>query len=227
MKFVVSLLAPIALSLPGAALANDEEPLVFTPTSQWNVDYAEYECALQRAFSDGEHNLLMRASQSVVDEKLNMTILAEGLEPHKAKQGESSFQFLPASFPSEQSEFHTLKADDGYWGIMGEALIYEKSGSSNNSEKFLQDGEETAGAQPAPISTKERASREEAITSLSVKDAFENDLLLQTGPLHSAMNVMRDCIANLHQSWGVEEAASARWPSAVMPYRDWRSMMLA
>ena len=208
MKFAVSLLASIVLCLPGAALANDEEPLVFAPTSQWNVDYGAESCELRRLFSDGTRQLILKIPGTTVSGKRWISILVEGLKTRGPATGKSVVEFLPTVGEMEKRPHYTLETEVDYWGIYTPAEIYERAESEELSLFSIANDDSQGRDSFFQALEEERATREKEVTGLLVEEAFKEDLLIETGSMNAAMTVLRDCIKSLPAAWGVEEEAA-------------------
>ncbi|MXO86754.1 hypothetical protein GRI38_12035 [Altererythrobacter aurantiacus] len=225
MKFAVSLLAPIALCLPGAALANDEEPLVFEPTSQWNVDYGAQNCELRRLFSDGTHQLILKIPGTATSGERWMTILVEGLKSKGSAQGESTVEFLPAVGTTEEQPHYTLETEVDFWGLYTPAEIHKQTETGKRYEELLANDDREAAEKLLAVLEEEEAKREKEVTGLLVEGAFEKDLLIKTGAMRAAMNVLRDCASTLPKAWGVEEEAA--YPPEPVDERIWLKRIIA
>lgn len=62
------------IAAPHAASSAASEPRVFTPTSPWNLDYADESCALTRAFADSEAEILLEMRQYSPADDFEVTV---------------------------------------------------------------------------------------------------------------------------------------------------------
>ena len=53
----------------------------------------------------------------------------------------------------------------------------------------------------------DRDRREREVTGYYLSDAFRNDVILHTGPMHQPMDVMRTCLDDLLTRWGLDPKA--------------------
>lgn len=179
--------ATALLAMSTSTVAQADEMPVFKPASAWVMDDQEDACALRRTFAAGESTLTAKFESNTIGNNINITLASRDLE---TKEAQVIYQFLP---DEEWREPQSPKV--GAFGGELESVSFFASLRASI-------GDWQPGATMWPVA--ERQQREAAITGLQVAGAFEQQVLLLTGPMDEAMDAMRACVDDLYVSWGFD-----------------------
>jgi hypothetical protein len=182
-------LAAAAVGGSPEVAAAQAAPLELAPAAAWTADFAAESCALRRRFGDGTHTVVFEISQVAPDDGLEIKVASATLE---YRDRPPRTQFLPGGTPDEAAFYRPFATVDGLEGF----ARYDTMRPSDYA-----DGDSPAWAEG------DRDARERAITGYSVARAFDQDLVIQTGPMHEPMKVMRACLDDLASQWGLDPAA--------------------
>lgn len=192
-KTLAATVALAAMMQPAGA-APAEPPLTFKPNGSWVADFAKDQCALRRAFtSDGKTLVLDLVSFSYGD-FLQIKVYSDvplGKKPAKTR-------FEPDPLPKEQPLVMRLDYSDGKVGILYHDTLFPNTDLDPVSDEAR---DRMTALQLDPTG---RDRRESEITGLLIEDAFSQDLRIQTGSLHPAMEVMRKCLLDLATTEGLD-----------------------
>lgn len=182
-KSLAMLGALAAVPLAGAVNPAVADPVRFAPTSAWNVDYAEDMCALRRFFGNADRSFFLELRQRFPARHFEVALVSNGLN-----RRDRNFRagFIPGDEPDRPHRHRRLETDDGWEG-------YEYSDRLDP----LDEESPNAGSQAA-------IARDRAIEGYLVENGFEQDVLLETGPMNAAMAAMQQCTDNLVASWGFD-----------------------
>lgn len=98
-----------------AGAAND--PVVLTPSSQWNVDFAPNKCRLARTFGEGDNRHILFFEQYYPDEQAGLTVAGPALSRFRSR-ARTTLRFY------EGHDGHRTEPFAGEMDIYGNAVIY-------------------------------------------------------------------------------------------------------
>lgn len=176
------------LSIPVAARAADD-PVVLTPSTQWNVDFAPNKCRLARAFGEGEDRHFLFFEQYYPNEKAGLTLAGPAL---------SRFRSLAPTILSfyEGHEGHRTEPFAGDMENFGKALIYS---NVDLAEEAGEDDDDANATGVAQLDTEFG----ERIEFVSVEQRGRT-VKFQTGPLGEAFEVLNTCTQDMIRDWGLD-----------------------
>jgi hypothetical protein len=184
-------IAPIGAALLASSVwaQTPSELLNMAPSSHWEADYADDNCALRREFGAGDNQVVLQLRQFAPGDGFEVTIVSRTLQR------------------SREAPRVRFEPDEGF---------FEPSdlfGLDRGELRGIQYGHSLRPIAAAPLTAPlpdwpevERDARERAVTGLMVKGGFEQDVLLQTGRMAQPMNAMRACMDNLLTQWGIDPA---------------------
>jgi hypothetical protein len=189
------------LAAPAAAQA-PAEPLVMAPSSRWIADYSEDNCALRRSFEAGGDNVVLQLRQYVPGDTFEVSVASDTLARGRENP---EVRFEP----------------DDHWFVVSDALPVSDAGvrGIQYSDSLKRNAAKGELRWAAP----DREAREQAITALAVRKAFERDIVLSTGTMRRAMEALRTCTDAMLARWGLDPAAHRTLSRSVVPLdmADW------
>lgn len=206
-KFIILLLC---MNLMAAqAFAKDKEPLVLSPSSKWNIDYAEDSCTLGRTFGEGENKSLLTFRRFSPSDSPRMVI--SGL-PFKTRRNKVTYQFGIDKIERDRVIFNGTRGDapalifNGQIDIvpLTEQQLLERKKAYENDDFFLVEK-----IKPAPIT--------DDITTLLISGLSRTPVLLQTGAFIKPMAALDKCIDDLVTTWGVDAEKHKSLMQPVLP----------
>lgn len=190
-KFLVALLAVAAQDPAYAA----EPPLVFAPTGKWVADFATENCALRRNFASDGKTLLLELNSFTYGDTFQVKIYSPDLSVLRTTP---KTRFEPDDMLDRQDTSLGVTFTDG-----GKGILYRDTVFGNNDLKPYSDEWRVWMASLANDHAG-RDRREKEITGLFVANGFSKDIRIQTGSLHGAMEIMRQCLADLAGTEGLD-----------------------
>ncbi|WP_147366989.1 hypothetical protein [Aurantiacibacter zhengii] len=188
------MLSVLTIPLPSAA---QEEAL--SPSSPWNLDMADENCALSRTFGEGTDWVLLEF-RSYAPSDLIVTTIVSAMDVRERVDGRLSFG---SNFrDSRTTEFEHFELEDG----LNAVRLSFYPNFPRSSEAWLA------------IVDEERDVAEAAADHLSVERIFSDNIRLATGSMHEPFNAMRSCLTDLIDRWGLDVEAHqdlsrvADWP---------------
>jgi|GEM_PF-273496 len=180
--------------LEGSARAD----IRLAPASRWNIDFADDSCGLSRTFGEGDDMVMLDLRQFGPQSGFDITVAGSSL---KTRKGALEYKFSPG-MQSQQSQNHMMaKFGNGFTGVVFSASLTANTDSS------------VTAAERASL----QLSREKSLTGLSIERGFARRIHLDTGPLHLAMQVMRQCTLDLLSEWGLKADGNGQWASMAQP----------
>lgn len=187
-------LAVASLVAGSTAQAAQQGPIILTPASPWNMDYAQDSCRLARMFKLGDERVFFYMERFAPSSSQFVVIAGKALSRLDGR--EVTLRFAPVGPQSD-----TLV----YWGKHGEfapALI------APWVRLFEKQSDEEAGrtGQAAP-SAGVRPEIEKAVDALEVLAGKRPLLRLELGSMGGAFEAMRKCTDELVTHWGLDAEA--------------------
>lgn len=205
-KFLAAILPLTVMALP--ARADAAAPLTFKPATSWVADFATENCALRRGFQNDGKVLYLELNSFTYGDGFQVRVYGPGLSL-RSKPPKTRFE--PDTLFDEQSTWVRANFVDGNKGILYKDTIFP-----NTKLKPFSD-EAIAQLRALMQDYAGRDRREREITGLLIKDAFAEDVLLQTGSLHAPMEMMRKCLADLAGTEGLDPVKIATLSRSVVP----------
>lgn len=177
----------VLASLPVIASAADD-PVVLTPSSQWNVDFAPNKCRLARTFGEGENRHILFFEQFYPDEQAGLTLAGPELSRFR-NRARTTLSFY------EGHDGHRTEPFAGDMEIYGKAVIYANVDLAEEAAE--EDDPDATGV--AQLDT-EFGKRIEFV-SLEQRGRV---VQFQTGPLDEAFSVLNTCTQDMISDWGLD-----------------------
>ncbi|WP_230280895.1 hypothetical protein [Croceicoccus sp. Ery15] len=196
--------------VPNVLAKEPPEEVIFEPSTDWLVDFAENRCLLTRLFKSGEREFRLQFVQYQPGDAIHLLMASE------KKFGRSKFRARVGTSTDfrEYESYHTLD-----WDSVPAAFV-----SLSLRPRLPDVNDENA----RPIWTdREREELTAAMERLEVEIRGER-LVVKTGSLRAPMSVMDRCTDNLVESWGIDIAAHANLTRRAAPvdYRDMFDKMI-
>lgn len=182
------------VAAPSHINAKDNDGAVFlTPSSPWNVDYAEQKCRLARVFGEGENRHLLFFEQAAPAAWFGLSVAGPALDRF------SSSRPIMVQFGQAQKPFKT----EPFFGkieTFGTAIIY--LGLDMFSEDDSDDTENIAD-EPRTSLPEIDITQAESVDTLSFSQRGRN-ITLQTGNLAAPIGALNTCAQDLLRDWGLD-----------------------
>lgn len=178
-------IAPSAL----AAFPANADTVAVTPSTPWNVDFAEDRCRLARLFGEGEGRHFLFFEQYWPGERLSL--MAAGPE----FSGFRSRQTTRLKFFESQETLRT-EPFTGSMAQFGNGVVYSSVSIETGTDSLEEDTSPTT----LPALDTEFAERVEFVSL----DQRGKEIQLITGPLDEAFEVLNTCTESLVAAWGLD-----------------------
>lgn len=193
--------ALLALATFGAAIPAQaaSKPIIFAPVSDWRLIEKGDVCAVQRDFEGGRHKITADFSSFSYGSRLQIKLdssLSLGTRPARPRT-----RFEPDDSLKYQASGYRTVPKGGGRNVVFPAYLYKNSEQAEpkTPEEALALADRLDALAADQV---ERDRREAEITGLYMAAAYEQDILLQTGELHTVMAQMRECLGRLAQREG-------------------------
>ena len=189
--------AVLAAVFSSATFAKPREVRRLKPTSQWVLDYADESCQLGRTFGEGADKVVLILYQLQPGDYFKLTFVGSSVKPD-GNVTSGALQFGPIESESEITVTQGTSGPDRILIVDGTERIAPLS----DVEQKLSDAADRNDTyyEPAPIGPQ----REKAASWLALNKIMKFDLVLDTGPMHAAMEALRHCTWDLVGSWGLD-----------------------
>lgn len=182
-------------SIASPAFAQESDPQIFDPASDWALEYADNYCLLQRTFESEQGGVILQMRQFTPGASVQLLVISDSLRSHDAgpKAG-----FIPFAM-QEGRDPYALKLQNDSEAV---ALTVRYPGPTG--------GNEASNTAPAP-------------QRLQVDGAFSIPIVLDTGDLQPVMEAMSSCMNDLLATWGVdsEDMHSGTRPARPVDQARW------
>ncbi|WP_165853472.1 energy transducer TonB [Aurantiacibacter aquimixticola] len=202
-------MAALGLTFSSDSQAQDE-PIRLGPVTNWNLVYDDDSCALNRLFGEEGQRVLLSLRQFAPDEALTTTIASDDFR-RRGQRRPATIGFLPDAEPERFQRPMPVETDNFGEGVMVQLSMLNDRQRGLSSE--LMNNQDL----PLIVSDDSRDAREAEIYGLQVSDVFRQDVFLETGSMHPAMNAMRQCTDDMLVQWGVDVAAHRSLLRKVQP----------
>ena len=233
------------------AAAAAKPATVLEPTSPWDVDYADNNCRLIRAFGDDKDRVRLVFEQ--VAPRLPMTVLLIG--KLRAQEDDnvlgfeslagvqiSAGQGLDAVGSSERIVFWPRRLGRGRWGLIPEALAshmrktdpvaaeespsvpshLEGTGVKWNDHRWDVQAREQWLAEDAAFS-----QRADEVTAVVLNPGRFGSITLHTGGLAKPLQALEKCAFDSLKDWGIDPAVDSTIATSSHPVADAQSLFSA
>ena len=178
-----------AIAMPAPVLA---APVVLKPAGNWNVDYGEQVCSLNREFGEAPETHVLSLRQYAPGTGAGMTVGGRSYRKFVSR-GRTTVRFAPDT-PGFESRPFAGKIE-GY----GAAVIFSGIDVSKGDLANMPDNPD----EPAPPIRQLDVSAGARVRFVELQQGA-HIVRLETGPLAEAFKVMNDCTASLVKEWGLD-----------------------
>lgn len=180
----------LAAAVPSVASAKDREPEVLTRTGKWVLEYNRDACHLFAEFGEGDALVVARFTRYQPGDGFDLALYGKRFRTADVRS-EAKIDFGLAGAPLERNLT---------FGNAGKLPVVFVGG-------MRVDGW-SSGQQPAPP-PRITPEQEAKVSGLTVAIRRKTPFRLEFGSLDKPFAQMRDCSANLVQSWGYDPAVQA------------------
>jgi hypothetical protein len=181
-----------------------EEQLVLGPSTPWDLEYEADSCTLRRVFGEGERQTQLEMRRFEPGTDLHTAIAS------KAKMTRRAIRYRFGNQGEWRELPHPLFAE---FGDKLEGVIFRHSLHTTGAGESPGSGERTEFDFENAMALE--AGTAAQLDMLTLSGAFEDDLVLRTGPLKAPLAALNLCTDDLLASWGFDvEAHKTRTRSA-------------
>ncbi len=179
----------LALAALSAAVPAHAAPVVLTPSSPWNVDYADEKCRLVRTFGEGEDRHLLAFQQYWPARKFGMTVAGSGFDGF-VSGARTDLRLFEGHEPIRSEPFA------GKVETFGDAVIYSNLAFKQSEEATDQ----SAATGAVPLIDTAFAGQ---VRFLEFRQRSKQ-VRLETGSMDAAFEVLNQCTMDLLRQWGLD-----------------------
>lgn len=189
-KYLQSALALAALLNGTGGQATE---VTLKPATKWIADYQDEDCSIRRGFiAEGRKAMVLELSSFSYGENFRVKVYGEGIT---VRDNPPRTKFEPDDTLDQHKDAVLVKFTDGKRGILYKDMIFRNSEVEKIGDKATESWRMGSAA---------RDARENEITALFIGKAFQEDVRLQTGSLHGALEALRTCLADLAKTDGLD-----------------------
>jgi hypothetical protein len=194
------------------------EPIHLQPSSKWVVDYADDSCRLLRTFGTPDDRTVLVMEKASPDSAMSMLVTSKAL---RTTMGARDFtaRFLPHEHVKALSgQGATVDGKDKTPAVLWSSVTFDQTyGPGDKLPPEIEAAIEKAkarmktGEPPEPRDAdKMQARRLEAmsnaakVTGIEISRRGSKTIVLDTGTMGTAVNMMRNCARNQLTHWGVD-----------------------
>lgn len=194
-RWAAALLSTSAVPL----YAQDKPPVVLSPSSPWNVNYADDSCRIGRVFADGKGMAVFYIDQFEPGPMMNVLVASKAFEHYAGSKVVA--RFGPGG--AERTIDQLISAD---LGKVGPAIMVNSFALVDGGTTEVAD---LSKSEPAPLTELKPATAEQAqaITWFEVKRGSRPAVRFALGPMRDPMAALRKCTEELLTHWGIDVAA--------------------
>jgi TonB family protein len=181
----------LALAALSAAIPAHAAPVVLTPSTQWNVDFADEKCRLIRTFGEGENRHLLTFHQYWPSRDVGLTVAGEAFKRF-ASRARTDLRMFETQEPVRREPF--TGTVEGF----GNAVIYSNVQLDGSNEGT--DPED--GSAPPPVLLMDTGFGKQ-VQFLELRQGGKQ-VRLETGPMDAAFEVLNQCTLDLLRQWGLD-----------------------
>lgn len=212
-RYISFVAVTAALLVPMTTGAAAKEPLRLTPSSKWNVHYADDSCRLGRSFGTGDQTVILLIERYQPDDSFRMSFVGKPVDTNWV-DGDAQVRFGPAGkmqaipfYPAtnaaqlpglilRQSFRIAPRSDEEY-------AAYKAAVRAGTEERFVW-----------PTVTPEQ---EAAVTFIELRRPVRHPLILETGSMGAPFAALRKCTDELLDHWGIDVAKHATLSRPAIP----------
>ena len=167
------------------------EPIVLSPSSPWNVDFAEDKCRLMRFFGEGDDRHYLLFQQYWPAREAGLTVAGPSFRKFRSLY-RTDVRFFDGQDPVRTTPFTGTVDGFGTGVIFSSLSIREAQPEAGTPEESSPRGP----AQLDPAFGKK-------VQFLELKQGGR-EVRLDTGPLNAAFDVLNQCTLDLLRDWGLD-----------------------
>lgn len=206
MKFLAyaPMAALVCMVASPARAADDAVPVVLEPSSPWNVDFADDSCSLRRQFGIDGDTVYLELRQFAPGSAFQTSIVGLSLNP---EPGALNYQLLPDFEPRKTVQHMILNA-----GQFGKGVIFDLAlnGELIATERAKRDEVVEKASSPLPLDLS-------AVNGILVSNGLGQKLKLDTGPMDAPFRVLKSCMVDLIEHWGLKRDPDGNNPDQAKP----------
>jgi len=193
-----ALLTAAASQFAASQAPAKDAPEIYAPASAWAMDYADDSCRLLRTFANGGDQMTISLERFGPGTGLVVSLTTSALEPRP--RAESAFLAYDDNESSETNLLYTKQADGQFFVLFGSFPILREPELERLSaeQRRLRAGD--------PLALDDEIAAAADVTSLTIRRAFTNDIVIQLGAMAGPIRAMHGCIDELLEHWGVDAA---------------------
>lgn len=191
-----------------AMAADDDQPIVFTPSSRWVADFADGRCLLNRQFKSGDRPLRLSFMGYSPTGPLTLHLSttdgfgSTGIEYRFGDRNEFNEPVFSAA--TETNEFEGM--------IFRISLLPDLGEPEDNSDQ--DESPDIAADHHALLDFAEQEAAAASYDSITIRNR-KGTYVLKTGNLGDPIKVFDHCLTNLVESWGLDVEAHRTMTRAV------------
>ncbi|MCL6249887.1 hypothetical protein M3P36_02335 [Altererythrobacter sp. KTW20L] len=163
---------------------------VFTRTGQWQLDAAEEECRIARAFTNGTDQVALALERNRADPVVRLVLVSNAMTTFRTAE-ELGYRLLPSGEQRSARYIHAEMDDGQRYFNLGNVRLGNPSPPTAEGSAALYD-------RAAEL------DHAEAITAIEINSGLTSPVRLETGSLRDAMQAMQVCTDDLLLSWGLD-----------------------
>jgi hypothetical protein len=189
----------LSLGLPNAAQSQERSPLILEPTSDWVLDYADERCSLNRTYGESPEALFLRIDSfgSVIGYRFQ--IAGPTVPPARVPTSEMTIRFTPDAEDRKTQSLHGKVGELPAVSFSASFATYEDSEAYTRMSRAQQMAYSAQPKQPEP-------EFEAKVTTVIMGLSNGRAVQLSLGNMARPLAAMRDCVGDLHSSWGLDPA---------------------
>jgi hypothetical protein len=199
------------LSMAGSAAGAPKAPTVLSPTSKWNLHYADNSCQLMRTFGDPARPVQLLLERTDPQSSLSLLVFGGPLRSSMdAGEAKAFFSPFDSHVHGSGTIAQTVDAKETalFWNRINFHPGYKPDKDAWKKGRTSRDLSLDASLKALETQTAAR------VTSLVLIEPGGRRTQLQTGPIDRALAMMRECAREQLINWGVDPAVE---DSIVLP----------
>ncbi len=187
----------IALAAAGASVAMgmvpaaaQEEARAFTRTGQWQLDAADEECRIARAYTNGTDQVALALERNRADNVVRLVLVSNAMTTFRTTE-QLGYRFLPDGQQQSARYIHAEMDGGQHYFNLGSVMLGTPAAPSADGAIPLYD----RAAEQAYAAT---------ITAIEINEGLTQPLRLETGSLRAAVTALETCTDDLVRTWGLD-----------------------
>ena len=221
MKSLVVAFGGLAMVAAPILAAAPKPPLVLSPSSKWNLNYADDSCRLARIFGTGDDRMFLSLDRFEPGDEFLLVVAGKPLADRVPERAALRFG------PGENGVIDRLKGGS----LTSYSPAFFRSSAklvADASDETIKRGdwdrEEYLARLLAKAENRISPTIEASITWLEVTAKGKPPVRLNLGPMDQPMAALRGCTDELMTHWGIDVAAHANLTRPTIPVEspgDW------